>query len=73
MKKFTGIKKESIVKKLGEISGVWFEDVYIDDELINKNRKSYPIEYDENVLPSDSNFRLDVMMHRLGDLSSSQK
>ena len=34
-KKFSGIKKDSIVKKLGEISGVWFEDIYIDGKCIN--------------------------------------
>ena len=34
-KKFSGIKKDSIVKKLGEISGVWFEDIYIDGKCVN--------------------------------------
>ena len=73
MKKFSGIKKDSIVKKVSEISGVWFEDIYIDGKCVNEDVKSYPIEYHENLLPSDSNYRLDVIMHRIGDLKKSQK
>ena len=73
MKKFSGIKKDSIVKKHCDISGVWFEHIFIDGKCINENVKSYPIEYHENLLPSDSNYRLDVMTHRIGDLKKSQK
>ena len=72
MRKFSGIKPQYIVQKLGDISGVWFEDIYVNDELITKFSKCYPIEYHRNVLPSDSNFRLDVLAHRMGDLKRSQ-
>ena len=73
VKKFSGIKKDHIVKKLGDISGVWFEDIYIDDKLVNENNKSYPVEYHENSLPSDSNYRLDILLHRIADLKRSQE
>jgi hypothetical protein len=68
MSNFGGIKKRDIVEKICSISGVWFEDIYIDGEIANPNPKSFPLQYHEHCLPSDSNFRLDVMFHRMGNL-----
>ncbi len=54
------------------ISGVWFENIWIGDEIINKNKTAYPVEYSKELLPSDSNFRMDVLLHRFNDLARSQ-
>lgn len=45
----------------------------VDSKIINENKNVYPVEYAKNVLPSDSNFRLDVLYHKMKDLSHSQK
>ena len=47
--------------------------MYLDQNQINKDKPVFGIEYFDSLLPSDSNYRLDVMMHRIGDLALSQK
>ena len=69
---FPGIKKSDVEEKCCDIRGIWFGDMYIDDEIVNKDMTAYPIEYFDQRLPSDSNFRLDVIIHRVGDLARSQ-
>jgi len=39
---------------------------------MNKNKTIYPLEYPEAVLPSDANYRLDVLYHKLKDIPQSQ-
>lgn len=68
----SGLKKSDVEEKYCDIRGVWFGDIYIDNELANKDMTAYPVEYFDQRLPSDSNFRLDVMIHRVGDLARSQ-
>ena len=41
--------------------------------MINNNINVYPVEYAKNILPSDSNHRLDLLCLRMKDLSRSQK
>jgi hypothetical protein len=45
----------------------------VDDNVINENIGVYPVEYAKNVLPSDSNHRLDLLSLRMKELSRSQK
>jgi hypothetical protein len=40
---------------------------------MNKNIKIYPLEYSKIALPSDSNYREDVLFHRMSDIPRSQK
>lgn len=44
----------------------------MDSELMNKNKHAYPLEYPKIALPSDSNYRLDVLYHKTGDIDQSQ-
>lgn len=41
--------------------------------MINKNIKVYPLEYPKVALPSDSNYREDILYHKINDLPQSQK
>jgi hypothetical protein len=34
LKKFPGISKEHIVEKIGHVSGMWFDKIYVNDKLI---------------------------------------
>jgi hypothetical protein len=43
--------------KLADIRGIWFQDIRINGEVINKDIKIYPLEYPKVALPSDSNYR----------------
>ena len=40
---------------------------------MNINKKIYPLEYSKVALPSDSNYREDVLFHKVGDIERSQK
>ena len=52
---------------LAEISGCWLRNIVIDGkEIWNKDMSSYPLYVDENVLPSDSRFREDLIWHIKG-------
>lgn len=72
MKQFQGLRPKDVLKKLSHLSGVWYEDLFIDGENATKGIKAYPVEYPLICLPSNSNFRLDVIYHRFGDLARSQ-
>ena len=39
---------------------------------MNKNAKVYPLEYAKATLPSDANYRADVLYHKIGDIAQSQ-
>ena len=39
---------------------------------MNNHVKVYPIEYPKVTLPSDANFRLDVLYHKKRDIAQSQ-
>ncbi len=41
--------------------------------MINNNIKVYPIEYPKINLPSDSNYREDILYHKLKNLPESQR
>lgn len=73
MKKFGGISKQNFIEKCHTISGEWFSNVFIDSVIINQDKTVYPVEFAKNILPSDSNHRLDVLYHKIKDLSHSQK
>ncbi len=40
---------------------------------MNKNIRVYPLEYPKIALPSDSNYRSDVLYHKINDIGQSQK
>ena len=73
LKKFSGISKEYIVEKLVSINGIWFDKIYMNDVLITEGIRAYPVQYVECSLPSDANFRLDVLYHKQNNLPESQK
>lgn len=64
---------KDVESKLADIRGTWFEQVRIDNEVRNKNIKIYPLQYSKVALPSDGNYRLDVLYHKLQDIAQSQK
>jgi len=39
---------------------------------MNSNKHVYPLEYPKIALPSDSNYRLDVLYHKIRDIEQSQ-
>jgi hypothetical protein len=41
--------------------------------LITKGIRAYPVQYVDCSLPSDANFRLDVLYHKQNNLPESQK
>jgi hypothetical protein len=47
--------------------------VRIDGEMMNKDKKVYPLEYPKVALPSDANYRLDVLYHKIKDIPQSQR
>lgn len=67
-------EKEHAVAKLDTLEGAWLENLYIG----NKNYWTfgniwpYKLQYFDNPLPSDSNYRLDVLYLRSGDETKSQ-
>lgn len=40
--------------------------------MMTKDIKVYPLEYPKVALPSDANYRLDVLHHKIGDIPHSQ-
>jgi len=62
-----------VYDKLADIRGVWFQEIRINGEVMNSNIKIYPLEYPQIVLPSDSNFRLDILYHKVHNLQESQR
>jgi hypothetical protein len=44
----------------------------MDGEVMNKNIRIYPVQYAKVALPSDANFRSDILFHKIGDLPESQ-
>jgi hypothetical protein len=59
--------------KLADIRGIWFQEIKINGQVINKNIPVYPLEYPKVALPSDSNYREDILYHKINDLPQSQK
>ena len=70
---YSGIKKAEVEERLSVITGKWFEKIFVDGKQVNKDMTAPEVKYLEECLPSDSNLRLDLMMHRIGDLALSQK
>ena len=72
-RKFEGLNPSDFTEKYMKISGFWNQTFYIgDEEMKNMNKPlPYKIEYPQYVLPSDSNFREDIIYKRLGDLKLS--
>jgi hypothetical protein len=55
------------VEKVAHLNGMWFDKIYINDKLI-EGARAYPIQYYPYALPSDANFRLDVLYHKQNNL-----
>ena len=66
-KKFEGVTPEDIVEKHTEIEGHWGLYLKFDGKLTRSIESPVPnkMEYPQYVLPSDSNFRLDIIYKRL--------
>ena len=72
LRKFNGLKVSDIMQKLIDIRGTWFEQIRMNNEIMNKNKHVYPLEYPKITLPSDGNYRLDVLYHKINDIDQSQ-
>lgn len=68
----SGLKKGDIEEKKDTISGLWFSKIFVGEEVINPNHTAFPVQYANELLPSDSNYRMDVLMHKFNDLARSQ-
>ena len=67
-KGMTGLS-EYIVRELGKIEGVWHKFVKIDEEIYWKfeEYQAFEIEGEEYPLPSDSKWREDVVLWKMGE------
>jgi len=68
-------EKDHAFSKIATIEGSWLEYLKIDNRIIWKYGTYWPskLQYAENALPSDSNYRLDILYLRAEDEEKSQK
>lgn len=74
-KKFKGLRPDDIIEKHTEIKGHWGFDLYFNQKKVKtmKDPVPYQIEYVEYPLPSDCNFRLDLLYKRREELQISNE
>lgn len=62
------------MERLGDISGSWNGAVLIDGQVVTQlyNPMPFYISYANYPLPSDSNYREDLMFRRMGNFSDAQ-
>ena len=72
--KYNGINRKDIIEKVGEILGTWNGAVLVDGEIVNKLYEPMPYQicYVDYPLPSDSNYREDLMFRRMNNFGESQ-
>jgi hypothetical protein len=61
---------------LSRVEGSWLDELKFDDVFYWKNRQYqpfFPVQVDEEALPSDSRYRIDLIALRSGDLQAAQK
>ena len=68
------LNSKDIIEKISDISGVWSSHIDFDGKTYWNIEKDVPylLEYEKNSLPSDSNFREDVLHMRLDDIKTGQ-
>lgn len=73
--KMAGIQPDDIVEKHVAISGNWCFDVFFDKQQVKTMQSPTPnkLYYPKVTLPSDSNFRLDVLYKRIGNLKAANE
>lgn len=67
-------EKKHAVEKLGLVKGSWLENLEINGETVWKMKECVPykLNYFDSPLPSDSNYRLDVLYLKGGDEKNAQ-
>ncbi len=50
------------------INGMWFDKIFMNERNITEGVRAYPVQYYPYSLPSDANFRLDVLYHKQNNL-----
>ncbi|CAK76091.1 unnamed protein product (macronuclear) [Paramecium tetraurelia] len=72
--KFKELKQNEIIREISKINGVWHKNMYIDNkEIWNINTEPYVLEDEEHPLPSDSNFRVDLIAWKTGNFDLAMK
>lgn len=72
--KFGGVSKKDVVERLGTIEGSWNGDVLFNGRCMKRlyDPMPYKLEYEKFPLPSNSNYRPDILYKRMGNLAQSQ-
>jgi hypothetical protein len=71
--KFEGVKADDVVSVHTKITGHWCFDIFYDGEKVKSVDNPLPnrITYPKYTLPSDSNFRLDLLYKRMGNQNTA--
>ncbi|CAD8126712.1 unnamed protein product [Paramecium sonneborni] len=72
--KFKELKQNEIIRSISKIHGIWHKNMFIDNqEIWNINTEPYVLEDEENPLPSDSNFREDLIAWKTSNFELAMK
>ncbi|CAD8211443.1 unnamed protein product [Paramecium pentaurelia] len=72
--KFKELKQNEIIREISKINGVWHKNMFIDNqEIWNINTEPYVLEDEDHPLPSDSNFREDLIAWKTGNFDLAMK
>ncbi|CAD8126596.1 unnamed protein product [Paramecium sonneborni] len=72
--KFKELKQNEIVRSISNINGIWHKNMFIDNqEIWNINTQPYILEDEDNPLPSDSNFREDLIAWKTSNFHLAMK
>lgn len=68
------LSKKDILEEFSHVEGIWTGDIIIDGKVVfNADKQKFiKFEYEPNSLPSDANYREDVVYRRLGNIVRSQ-
>ncbi|CAD8087602.1 unnamed protein product [Paramecium primaurelia] len=72
--KFKELKQNEIIREISKINGIWHKNMFIDNqEIWNINTEPYVLEDEDHPLPSDSNFREDLIAWKTGNFDLAMK
>ncbi|CAK94494.1 unnamed protein product (macronuclear) [Paramecium tetraurelia] len=72
--KFKELRQNEIIREISKINGVWHKNMFIDNqEIWNINTEPYVLEDEDHPLPSDSNFREDLIAWKTGNFDLAMK